>query len=256
MTNDIRYNSYDEVFGLPQPNFDEIAWKNEHPGFPYVKPEKHSELSFTLIDSPAVVPMTYAVTGSHLFIETDGNIGLASINPSFEFHVTTGNSELVKDANTTFNEAKIGFGMNDPNEKLHITEPLDVSKHFEKNIGMGINNPKAILDWIGIGGESPSKKLDITPILNKEDFTEELKALHYDLDRAKDVPTREKLIEEFTEREFEKVRNSCFDKKNAETFFIKTWDLTKKRKSSIDYCDYAEFLDEYFDESGYDDGGL
>jgi len=110
----------------------------------------------------------------------------------------------------------------EPHEKWHIT-----------------NN-------IGIGGEWPEEESPEVDFNSKE-FTEKVKALHYDLDRAKDVPTRDKLVKEFTDREAKLLWNESVDK--IKEFFIKTWDLTENlSNNSTDYCDYAEFLDEYFDE--------
>lgn len=163
-----------------------------------------------------------------------------SIDASAEMHVVS--------------EGKIGMGMDDPRENLSITnnlvKPSEVFKYYKIS-------KEAILDKIGIGlnpfpkfdiGECPKHALSITPEVDTKDFTEKVKALQYDLERAKDRPAEDKLIDAFAQCEFGRLWNSnAKNKKKA--FFDKTWDLTKKRSNNpTDYSDYAEFLDEYFDE--------
>ena len=234
--------SYEEVFGHPQPGFDkkkwesdkiEWKWKSLHPGFmPVDKPKKVKppEISYW---------KGYWSTGDELEIVTTGFIGMSSINPNTELHV----------------QGKIGMEAagDDPNENLRLTDdlikPSDVFKRYKI-----------------------APEVDINSLTKKErqvikEFQERVKALHYDLERAKDQPSKDKLMDEFAKSEFPSKdheailsavascrRNSRDVKDKTAEFFNKTWDLRDGQQTknlsnrSTDYSDYAEFLEEYFDE--------
>lgn len=145
-----------------------------------------------------------------LKIITTGSLGMVCINPSIELNVEGKIGKI----------ERIGMGIDTPHEKWHITNNMHIDV------------------------ECPNK----FPVLNKEAFTEEVKALQYDLERVKDVPARDKLVEEFTKREFKRLWNSCDSKDQKKEFFVKTWDLTEMlSRRGTEYDNYEDFLEEYFD---------
>jgi len=236
--NEVKKYSYEEVFGHPQPGFDKKGnldrenkarqeevieyFSNFEMGkddyasplyqhyFSDKKPGSRGEFDWRTL-YPGFRPVW---RDEELHIVTTGSLGMACVNPSVELHVTgkIGMEAADHDPNENLHlsEEKIGMAWQklDPSDENGLIKPTDLFKHYKIN------------------------KVD------KEFFTEELKALHYDLERAKDHSAHAKLIEDF-----KRLWNP-----KAE-FFDKKWDLTEKLSNkSTDYSDYAEFLEEYFDD--------
>lgn len=138
-------------------------------------------------------------------------------------------------------KANIGMG-GDPKTEFHITDNA-------YKIGMGVLEPNAVLKNIPtINGIIPERDA------NSPEFIEAVKALQYDLDRAKDKAAEDKLMDEFAKTEFSDLWNSRAVKDKEAEFFNNTWDLRDGQRTknlsnnTTNYSDYAEFLEEYFDE--------